>query len=139
MIRVIYDTNVYIDWINGKLDDEILFRKGEFIFISSIVIMELRAGANTSKAVSGIERLYKTAVKTNRFLSPTLKDYLKAGEILNLLKVKSGYDIKGTSHIANDVLIALTTRQIGSVLRTFNADDFKSINIYLDFKWESLL
>ncbi|MBV6341946.1 type II toxin-antitoxin system VapC family toxin [Candidatus Magnetobacterium casense] len=137
MIKVIYDTNVYIDWAANKIDDDVLFRKEECIFISSVVIMELRAGAFTSKAISDIDKLFKTARKTTRFVTPTLYDYLKAGEILSLLKNEKNYDIRGLRYITNDILIALTARQIGSTLRTFNTDDFKTISYYLDFKWES--
>ncbi|MDL1955739.1 MAG: hypothetical protein LWW95_01610 [Candidatus Desulfofervidus auxilii] len=136
MIKVIYDTDVYINWMQGKVPDTLMFREGEFIFISSIVIMELRVGAFTNRAISAIERLFETAIKTSRLIIPTTQDYLKAGEILNLLRIKKGYDIKGASHITNDVLIAITTRRIGGILRTFNKADYEAISTFLDFKWE---
>jgi len=138
MIKVIYDTDVYINWMQGKIQDAVIFREGEFIFVSSIVIMELRVGAFTTKAISVIERLFETAIKIDRILIPMAQDYLKAGEILNLLKISKGYDIRGASHITNDVLVALTTRRIGGVLRTFNKDDYKAISTFLDFQWEAM-
>jgi predicted nucleic acid-binding protein len=136
MIKVIYDTDVYIDWMQGKIQNGLIFREGEFIFISSIVIMELRVGVFTTKAVSAIEKLFKTAIKTDRLVVPNAQDYFKAGGILNDLRVKMGYNIKGASYITNDVLIALTARRIGAILRTFNKTDYKTINLFLDFQWE---
>jgi|GEM_PF-4695136 len=63
MIKVIYDTDVYINWMQGKVQDALMFREGEFIFVSSIVIMELRVGAFTSKAISAIESFLKQLLK----------------------------------------------------------------------------
>jgi len=34
------------------------------------------------------------------------------------------------------VLIALTARRIGGILRTFNKADYEAISTFLDFKWE---
>ncbi|KJU83271.1 hypothetical protein MBAV_004527 [Candidatus Magnetobacterium bavaricum] len=89
MIKVIYDTNVYIDWAANKIEDDVLFRsERKNLYLSSVVIMELRAGAFTPKAFSDIDKLFKTARKTTRFVVSTLDDYLKAGEILSLLKTE---------------------------------------------------
>jgi len=67
-------------------------------------------------------------------LSPTVKDYEHAGEIVSKLQVEKGYEIKKSFSIVNDCLIAASARNIGAVLFTQNRKDFQSIKDIFDFK-----
>jgi len=45
MQRIVIDTNVYINWLNGDRYEKILFAPGVVKHLSSVVMMELWAGA----------------------------------------------------------------------------------------------
>jgi hypothetical protein len=47
MQRIVIDTNVYIDWLNSGRYEELLFAPGAVKHLSSIVMMELWAGAGS--------------------------------------------------------------------------------------------
>ena len=45
MRRLVIDSGVYIDWLNARRHEDILFGRGNVKYLSAIVLMELRAGA----------------------------------------------------------------------------------------------
>lgn len=133
MTKKIVDTNIYIDLFrNPNLYDDIFISKGP-IYLSSVVLMELLAGAhakNEKKRIVGLAGLFK---RLGRVLVPTEWSYEQAGEILIRLQSIKGYDIKKSASITNDCLIAASVRSIGGVLYTQNRKDFQAIKDVFDF------
>lgn len=130
MEKAVIDTNIYIDWINKKAHEEILFSSGRVKYLSAIVLMELYAGAHTSKDKKIVEALEYTFAAAERLLLPAQSTYAEAGEILAKLQ-KSGHSNNTLSH---DILIALSARQIGATLFTRNKADFHAIRKMTEFK-----
>ena len=136
MNKIVIDTNVYIDFYNTERFKDILYQKRypEIVYISSIVIMELLAGAFTRADISIIENLIKTAQKSRKIIPPTQHEYIEAGKILAKFQSEKGYDFKKNYQLTNDVLIALSARRIGATVFTQNRRDFETIKEFKDFK-----
>lgn len=127
MRKVIFDTNILIDWINAGQFDELIFESGTAKYLSSVVLMELMAGASDSEDQKLIRKLHNTHRKAGRMVTPTESNYAEAGNILLELQKSRGYDLKKAYNLANDVLIALTARSIGATILTRNGKDFQAI------------
>ena len=89
--------------------------------------MELRAGAFARTDIEIVQALARTYRKSRRVLVPGDTEFLSAGEMLAKLQEREGYDLKKTASITNDVLIALSARQIGATVVTQNRRDFEAI------------
>lgn len=127
MKKVIFDTNILIDWINDKRFEELIFEIGKAKYLSSVVLMELMAGALDIEDRKIIRKLHNAHKKAGRMVTPTESNYADAGSILLELQKNNGYDLKKAFNLANDVLIALTARSIGATLFTQNGKDFQAI------------
>ncbi|MCC7202354.1 MAG: PIN domain-containing protein [Nitrospirae bacterium] len=134
MIKKVIDTNIFIDrFSNPDLYSEIFLSTG-IIYLSSIVYMELRAGAHTKKALKAINEIFYLFRQVNRIWAPSITDYEKAAELISRLHVAKGYTIKKSASITNDCLIAASVRSMGATLYTQNKKDFIAIRDVLDFK-----
>lgn len=96
--------------------------------------MELKAGAHSKEAVKAVQELFDYFKRINRIVVPSLKDYESAGEIVAKLQISKGYEIKKSSSITNDCLIAASAKNVGAVLYTQNRKDFLAIKDVFDFK-----
>ena len=136
MYKIILDTNIYIDFYNTGKFKEIIYQKRypEIICVSSIVIMELLAGAFTQADIAIIQNLIKTAQNSKKIITPKQHDYIEAGKILARLQSEKGYDLKKSYQLTNDMLITLSTRRIGATVFTQNKRDFETIKEFKDFK-----
>lgn len=134
MIKKILDTNIYIDlFTNPDLYEDIFISEGP-IYLSSVVLMELLAGAYAKDEKRRIKSLAGLFKKLRRILTPTDRVYEQAGEILSRLRKIKGYDIRKSASITNDCLIAASVRSMGGVLYTQNKRDFQAIQDVFDFK-----
>jgi len=101
------------------------------ITFSSVVLMELIAGAYEIKEQRLIEQ-----IKAN-FTVVTVNErqwYLVGKTMMKLRKTTKTDPLRVKSLLA-DVLIAISARDIGAVLITRNAKDFKLIKEVLDFNY----
>lgn len=127
MLKKLIDTNIFIDRIfNPESYKDIFLSEGQ-IYLSSIVLLELRAGAHKKEAVKAVNEIKSFFTRVNRIITPTLKDYEKAGEVLAKLQRLKNYSIKKCASISNDCLIATSTKTIGATLYTQNRKDFQAI------------
>jgi predicted nucleic acid-binding protein len=133
MQKVIFDTNIYIDWINVRKHEKRLKAPEQLKCMSAIVALELYAGSD-KKDSKLVDELVDAFVRTNRFVVPSPSDYIQAGQLLRRLQREKGYDLKKSARLVNDVLIALTARRIGALLVTKNRRDFEAIQTLRDFK-----
>ena len=134
MLKKLIDTNIFIDrFSNQDLYKEIFLSEG-FVYLSSVVLMELRAGAHIKESINAVSEIGDFFRKVDRIVIPAMKDFERAGEILSELQSVKGYDIKKSVSITNDCLIAVSARSIGAVLYTQNKKDFQAILDVFDFK-----
>jgi len=134
MRRRVFDTNIYVDWINSGLHEDVLFERGIVRHMSAVVLMELRAGAFAPKDRRLIERLERTFRAVERLVVPSQVVYSDAGDVLRLLQSRRGYRLRASHSIVNDVLIALSARTIGATVVTQNRDDYRAIHSIRPFQ-----
>jgi predicted nucleic acid-binding protein len=134
MERVIFDTDLYIDWLQTGLREELLLTRTLLRHMSTVVLLELRAGAFTPTAIRAVDSLFETFSRTRRLLTPTPETFHQAGAVLATLQRRLGYDVKKRTRLVNDCLIALSSRQIGATVFTHNGRDFEAIRRITPFK-----
>lgn len=69
--KLLLDTNVFVDYLRAGLHADWIFgRVGETIcFLSSVVLMELRLGADTPRRRRAVDRI-KVAFPSGRLIAP---------------------------------------------------------------------
>jgi predicted nucleic acid-binding protein len=134
MERVIFDTDLYIDWLREGAREELLVGASFLRYMSTVVLMELRAGAFTPVATRAVEDLHASFSRTRRLLSPTPETFWRAGAVLATVQRRFGYDLKKRIRLVNDCLIALSSHQIGATVFTHNGRDFATIRRIVPFK-----
>ena len=131
MKRALIDTNVYIDWMNVGAREPVVLAPGLLRHLSTVVLMELEAGATTLPARRSLALFARAFEQTGRIVPPSPAAWARAGGVLRGLRSK-GREIRRSSMV-NDVLIALTARDIGATVFTNDASDFAAIREVVDF------
>jgi predicted nucleic acid-binding protein len=134
MTKLLLDTNLYVGWLNHGLHELLVVGPGSVRYLSSVVQMELRAGAATRPARRVLDQLIRVYTATARLAAPSPTVFDEAGLVLRALRL-AGREVRRAS-LVNDVLIALTARSIGATLYTADAEDFESIRQVRDFSLE---
>lgn len=134
MLKKLIDTNIFIDrFSNPDLHKDIFLSEG-LVYLSSIVLMEVRAGAHIKETIQAYNDLSNYFKRVDRIIIPSIKDFEKAGEIIARLQSIKGYNIKKSASITNDCLLAASARSMGAILYTQNKRDFKAIKDIFDFE-----
>jgi predicted nucleic acid-binding protein len=136
MRRVVIDTNLYIDWLNSGRHEGVLFQHGAVKYMSAVVVMELYAGAMSSRDRKHLRSVTAAFRSANRILAPSGAVYEEAGHLLRRLQELQNYDLRGAYSLVNDVLIALSARSIGATVITSNERDFLLIRDMRPFRLE---
>jgi predicted nucleic acid-binding protein len=123
--RILLDTNVYIDWLNHGRYEHVVLGQGFLRHLSSVVVMELRAGAATRAAERALDQLIRAYDKGGRLVTPHAATFDQAGRLLRKLRAE-GREVRRASFV-NDLLIALSARDIGAAVITRDASDFAVI------------
>jgi len=131
MRRVLIDTNLYIDWMNAGRHEAVMIGPGLVRHLSVVVVMELEAGARTLAARRAVKQLADTFARVDRLAAPSSAAFRRAGPLLRSLRAR-GREIRRAAFV-NDVLIALTARELGATVMTNDASDFGGIQSVLDF------
>src|SRR4030042_5552439 len=136
LVKVILDTSIYIPFINEGIAHPVLELEygTPLLYMSAVVIEELYAGALDNSSVKLLDRLYKTFDNLDRLVVPEASDWQKTGKIIAKLSQQYGFEEKFLAKKTNDVLIALSARQIGAVVVTNNVKDFLRIKEFVDFE-----
>jgi len=133
--KIVLDTNIYIDWLNRGLREDLMIGRGVVRYLSAVVHMELRMGARTKRARRALDQLFAAYRAGDRIIAPSPAIYDDAGSILQRLG-NSGREIRRAA-LVHDVLIALSARSIGAMLITANPDDFVAIRKITDFSLQT--
>lgn len=134
MERVVIDTNVYVDWLNEGQHEAVLFQREAVKYLSAVVLMELSAGAFSTRDRRLVREVTSAFAKVGRILVPTVANYEEAGDVLRRLQESRGYTVATAYGLVNDVLIALSARSIGATVITQNERDFVAIQTIRPFK-----
>ena len=129
--KVLLDTDVFIDYLRADLYADWIFGGVSNIirFFSSIVLLELRLGADTARRHRAVDRI-QAAFPANRLIAPLPPLFDHAGRLFRTLH-GDGSGLDDRLGPVNDLLIALTARQIGATVLTSNLDDFSRIARHL--------
>jgi predicted nucleic acid-binding protein len=129
--KVLLDTNVFIDYLRAELHADWIFGGVSHIvrFLSSVVLMELRIGANTARRRRAVDRI-QAAFPPSRLIAPLPPLFDHAGRLFRTLH-GDGSGLDDRLGPVNDLLIALTARQIGATVLTSNLDEFRQIARHL--------
>lgn len=134
MRRAILDTNIYVDWLNGGLHEDLVVGPGRLRILSAVVLMELRIGATTAGALGALGQVERAFTKAQRLAAPTGPLFSEAGRVLSSLRAQ-GREVRRAS-LVHDTLIALTARQLGATVFTRDASDFLAIRKICEFSLE---
>ncbi|MGH7845522.1 MAG: type II toxin-antitoxin system VapC family toxin [Candidatus Binatia bacterium] len=125
--KVLLDTNVFIDYLRADLHADWIFGGvGNTIrFLSSVVLMELRLGADTTRRERAVDRI-QAAFPMGRQIAPLPALFDHTGRLFRALH-GDGSGLADRLGPVNDLLIALTARQMGATVVTSNLQEFHEI------------
>ncbi len=125
--KVLLDTNVLIDFLRvGMHTQWVVGGHGNVVrFISAIVLLELRLGADTPKRKKAVDRIQQ-AFHAGRTLGLTPSTLNHAGRLFRAMYGNAS-GLQDRLGPMNDVLIALTAREIGATVLTNNLLEFRRI------------
>lgn len=134
----IFDTSVYVRELRQSNAHILKQRQSENfpLWLSAVVLEELYIGASDSKTVKIFAKFELEFTKVNRLLVPNQTDWSIAGQILNKIGKKYGFDKVGKARLTNDTVLAMSVARNGLKLLTANAKDFRLISEFREFEWE---
>jgi predicted nucleic acid-binding protein len=134
----VFDTSIYIRELRRGNADILLQTQSENLplWLSAVVLEELYVGASDKKTLKILTKFENSFAKINRLLIPNQTDWSIAGQILNKIGEKYGFDKVGKARLTNDTLLAMSIVRNGLKLFTANAKDFRLISEFREFDWE---
>ena len=139
--KVVFDTNVYIEAIQGGPQAQayqLLLATLPRTYLSAVVVQELITGAVDAVGERLVGRFIQRTERTGRVVTPTYADWKETGRVLARISRREPGQRTRIPRLVNDVLLALSARQIGATLYTFNREDFTLIVRYTRFALEVL-
>jgi len=136
-MKVLFDSSIYIRSLRdeGVTGIALLRWLGPApIWGSSVVLEELYAGMSyrDHRIIQKIELEFESV---NRLLVPNQRDWSRAGQLLNRIANKYGYESIGRSRLTNDALIASSAARCGIEVITANAQDFARLAEFCPLQW----
>jgi predicted nucleic acid-binding protein len=125
--RILIDSDLYIDWIRAGLREDLIATGRYLRYLSTVVLLELQAGAFTRSLAAAVSDLHDGFRRTGRLLVPSSGSFWRAGTVLRILQRRYGSDPRKRFRLVNDCLIAMSSRQIGATVFTRNERDFQAI------------
>lgn len=121
------DTNVLVDVLRDSSADEafrtFLTRFSHLTYLSSVVVLELRAGARTARQARVLERdVIQRFARVNRVFTPSADAFSTAGTLLATLAGRDGWTAGAHPSLVHDALLAASCRESGVTLITRDRD-----------------
>ena len=129
---IILDTSVLVDDLRTGRHQQRIQSVTGLIRTSSVVLAELWRGATKPPE----REFLRTLARNHPILTPTEKNWLESGEILQKIRASHGYTPDKLRDLHFDVLIALTARSHGARLIASNRADFELIHHYRKIRLE---
>ena len=137
--KVIIDTSAYIPFIREGIFIPQIETEGQvLLYMSSVVMEELYAGAFDPKLVKALDRVFDTFTKVGRLVNPISLHWKESGKIIAKMGKKYGFEDIFLARLLNDCLIALTARHIGATVVAKDLKDFNLIKKYRSFSLQIL-
>ena len=131
--KYVLDTNLFIAGFRDPAANAALQRFhlffAPFEYLSAIVAQELLAGASTAAHRRRLERhVIGVYARRQRIVTPSRRAWEQSGIVLGELARREGLELGRVSKaFGNDILLALSCREVGLVLITDNERDFARI------------
>lgn len=126
--KYIVDTQLLIRAIRNEREaerlDDFLADFSSSVYLSSVVVQELLAGARDSELRHLQRGFIRPFEQLKRVATPTHTSWVRAGYILRSLR-RAGHTISPS--FTNDVLVAASAVQIGATVVQDNEKDFAAI------------
>ena len=141
--KYVLDTHLFVDGFRDAASNEALQRFhrlfAPFEYLSVVVAQELRSGAKSLDDRSALERhVLDVFERAGRTIAPSAAAWHRSGDVLAEMARKDGLELaRVTKSFANDILLAISCRDAGSVLITGNTRDFKRIRRIVPFEFEA--
>jgi predicted nucleic acid-binding protein len=134
----VFDTSIYIRALRQENADILQRRQSENfpLWLSSVVLEELYVGASDRMVLKIFTKFEREFENINRLFVPNQTDWSIAGQVLNKIGEKYGFDKVGKARLTNDTLLAMSVARNGFKLLTANAKDFQLICEFREFEWE---
>jgi predicted nucleic acid-binding protein len=128
--KVLLGTNVFIDHLRAELHLDWVFGgvSNTIRFLSAVVLMDLHLGADATRRKRCVEHK-QAAFPTGRLIALLSPPFDHAGRLFRTL-YGDGSELADRLGPVNDLLIALTARQMGATLVTSNLQEFRRINAH---------
>jgi len=129
--RILLDTNVFINYLRVGRHGAWVWggRESRIRFLSAVVLLELRLGADTARRERAVDRI-QAAFPAERVVAPTPALFDRAGALFRALH-GTGSRLRDRLGRMNDLLIALTAWRIGAAVVTANSGEFSRIAEHL--------
>lgn len=129
--RIVLDTNILIDYLRAGAHAELVAGHASRAvrFLSAVVLMELRLGADTPRRRRAVDRMV-AAFPRDRVIAPTPALFSRAGELFRKL-YGDGSGLVDRLGPIDDLLIALSAWQIGATVVTRNVAEFRRVAAHL--------
>jgi predicted nucleic acid-binding protein len=135
------DTQLFIDAFRDATANETLQRFHQafapFEYLSVVVAQELRAGVKRDRDRKALEaNVLGVFERSGRTFAPSASAWHRSGDLLSDMARQEGIEIGRVSKsFANDVLLALSCREVGCVLVTNNDRDFSRVRRFISFEY----
>ena len=137
-MRVLPDTNVWIAWLRAGAADLGVAKGGRLgVFLSTIVLQELWAGARSRGVASVLSQLMDLARKHGRLLNPPAAAWIVSGQVLREISATRRIGGPRLRGLRNDVLLAATAVSYGATVLTSNVKDFELVARFLDVRFRA--
>ena len=139
--KYVLDTQLFIQAFRDRRANDALqdFHRvfAPFEYFSVIVAQELRAGIQRPQDRKALEKnVLRVFARANRTVTPSADAWHRSGDLFAEMARDEGLEIAGVPKaFANDVLLALSCREVGCVLVTDNERDFSRIRRFTQFEF----
>ena len=133
---VVFDTSVYVAAIRAGPESEparLLRSRLPRTHLAAVVAAELQAGVVHVEPRRAVAALIRAARRVGRLVTPTFRSWLRAGEVMAVIRRREPRHASKLPRLWNDVLIAVSATQIGATVVSANRRDFELARRYLSF------
>jgi predicted nucleic acid-binding protein len=136
-MKALFDSSIYVRSLRGEGAAGLALLRWlgpAPIWGSAVVLEELSAGVS-ARDHRIVEKLELEFERVNRLLVPNQRDWSRAGQLLNRIANRYGYESIGRSRLTNDALIAVSAARCGIEVITGNARDFALLAEFCPLQW----
>jgi predicted nucleic acid-binding protein len=138
---LVFDTGVYIAAIRaGVLSPAygLLQENLPRTYLASVVSAELLAGCTNDAARRAVRQFTQRSHQVRRVVTPGRAAWERAGDVLAEIRRAEPHLGSKLRTLWNDVLVALSAREIGARVVTYDRGDFALIRRHLGFELQQL-